>query len=265
MSCVEDDYECAICTSVQIVHLSTHTSLAVVETKIELNSHADTCVVGDHCLILHDHNRPLNVYGYDPTAELKHACIVDAPVAYTKPETGQVVILLLNQMIEMKGIDHHLLCSMQCCVNGVLIDEVPKFLEPIPSETMHDIQIENPFELKLKESLVTFTSYFEVRKLTQEEYEDQDILEIELMAKAPLWDPSSPEYSYQEQSMFNYRGQFVSPNTPARGQLFINSVTPYAYDATDVMDDDNYISVGQFCQYLIIANSTNKYREHIRA
>ena len=32
---------------------------------------------------------------------------------------------------------------------------------------------------------------------------------------------------------------FVSFNTPARRQLFINSVTLYAYNATDVMDDDN--------------------------
>ena len=43
--------------------------------------------------------------------------------------------------------------------------------------------------------------------------------------------------------MFNYRGWFVNPNTLARGQLFINSVTLYAYDAADVMDDDNYATV----------------------
>ena len=43
--------------------------------------------------------------------------------------------------------------------------------------------------------------------------------------------------------MFNYRVQFASPNTPARGQLFINSVTSFAYDAVDVMDDDNYATL----------------------
>ena len=43
--------------------------------------------------------------------------------------------------------------------------------------------------------------------------------------------------------MFNYRGQFVSPNTPPRGQLFTNSVILYAYDAADVMDDNNYATV----------------------
>ena len=43
--------------------------------------------------------------------------------------------------------------------------------------------------------------------------------------------------------MFNYREQFVSPNTPAMGESFIDSVILYAYDAADVMDNDNYATV----------------------
>ena len=78
----------------------------------------------------------MNIFGYDPKSESKHTHIVDAATANTEPETDQVVILLLNQAIEMKGLNHHLLCQMQCCMNGVLIDEVPKFLAPIPSETI---------------------------------------------------------------------------------------------------------------------------------
>ena len=63
---------------------------------------------------------------------------------------------------------------------------------------------------------------------------------IELTVEAPLWNLSSPEFSRQEQNMLNYRGWFVSSNTATRGQLFINSVTWYAYDAADAMDDVNY-------------------------
>ena len=129
----------------QIVHLSAKTSIAVVKTKIEFDSHADTCVVGDHCLIVHDHNRSVNLYGYNPKAGLKHACIVNAAVAYIVPETGQIFIISINQAIEMKGLGHHHHCLMQCCMNGVLINEVPNFLAPFHSETMHAIQLENPF------------------------------------------------------------------------------------------------------------------------
>ena len=116
------------CTSVQTVQLCAQKSLAVVKTKIELNLHKDTFVIGDQCLVpvIHDHIRPVNVFGYNPKVRSKHACIVDATVTYTKPETSQVVIFLINQVIEMKGLNHNLLCPMQCCMNSVLIDEVPK-------------------------------------------------------------------------------------------------------------------------------------------
>ena len=43
--------------------------------------------------------------------------------------------------------------------------------------------------------------------------------------------------------MFDNRRRFVSPNTPTRGQLFINSVTLHAYNSADVMDDNNYATV----------------------
>ena len=63
------------------MQLSARNSLAIVETKIELNSHTAKCVVGDQCLVMHDHSRPVNVYGYDPKAESKHVCIINTIVA----------------------------------------------------------------------------------------------------------------------------------------------------------------------------------------
>ena len=39
-----------------------HASVASNESKVDLDSHADTCLVGDNCLVIHNHNRPLNVY-----------------------------------------------------------------------------------------------------------------------------------------------------------------------------------------------------------
>ena len=74
-------------------------------------------------------------------------------------------------------------------MNGVLINEVPKFLAPLPSEILHAIQIVNPFDathpiiIPLKLNGVTF--YFDVRNPTQNDYEDQNILKIELTQKAP--------------------------------------------------------------------------------
>ena len=160
------DNESTISSSVQTVHLNAHNSLAVVKTKVKLDSHADTCVVSDHA---HDHNRPVTFVGYDPKSGSNHACIVDATVAYTEPETGCVVILMIKQAIEIKCLYHHLFCLMQCCMYGVLIDEVLKFLASILSETTHAKQLENPFDathlfiihLKLNE----VSSYYEEHQL----------------------------------------------------------------------------------------------------
>ena len=43
-----------------------HASVANSKPKVELDSHADMCVVGDNCLVIHDTNRTVNVYSYVP-------------------------------------------------------------------------------------------------------------------------------------------------------------------------------------------------------
>ena len=68
----------------------------------------------------------MNVFVYDPKAGLKHACTVNAAVAYDRPEMGQVVIFLINEAIEVKSLNYHLL---QYCMNYVMMDEVSKFFD----------------------------------------------------------------------------------------------------------------------------------------
>ena len=96
---------------------------------------------------------------------------------------------------------------MQCHMNGVLFDKVPKFMAPIRTETTHAILLENSFDatnpIIIPMKLNGVTSYFEMR--TPEEYKDQNILKIELTAEAPPWDLSSPQFSRQEQNIFDYR------------------------------------------------------------
>ena len=79
----------------------------------------------------------MNVFTFDPKAESMHDCIVNAAVAYTKPETGQVVIHLMNQAIEINGLDHHILCLILCPMNGVLIEDVPSGSSSLWDHTCH--------------------------------------------------------------------------------------------------------------------------------
>ena len=76
-------------------------NIAVVKTKIELDSNTDTCVLGHLCLVTHDHNKPVNDFGYDPKQWSNHTYIVDATVVYDEPKMGQEFILLIHQVTEM--------------------------------------------------------------------------------------------------------------------------------------------------------------------
>ena len=43
-----------------------HASVASSKPEVKLDSHADTYMVRDNCLVTHDHNRLVDVYSYDP-------------------------------------------------------------------------------------------------------------------------------------------------------------------------------------------------------
>ena len=72
---------------------------------------------------------------------------------------------------------------------------------------------------------------------------DPDTLKIEPMMEALPWNPSSLEFSRQEQSKLDYSGWFVIFITKEREKLFSNSVALYAYDAADVIDGGNFATV----------------------
>ena len=64
-----------------------HVSVASTKPKVEFDSHADMCVVGDNCLVLHDHNRPVHVYSYDKKDGHKSDMKVDASVGSHDPQS----------------------------------------------------------------------------------------------------------------------------------------------------------------------------------
>ena len=69
----------------------------------------------------------------------------------------------------------------------------------------------------------------------------EEIPKIHLTVEEPPWDPSTNEYSEQETQRLDHQGQINIPATAARGPLFVTAVVSYslAYDATDVIDNDN--------------------------
>ncbi len=60
----------------------------IYETTLELESHANTCVLGRGALITLDYNRPVSVVGYDESLGSKTYQTVSGVVAYNNPQTG---------------------------------------------------------------------------------------------------------------------------------------------------------------------------------
>ena len=59
-----------------------HSSVTSSKPKVELDSHTYRCVVGDSCLVIHYHNRPVNINIYYPKYGHGSAKKVDVAIGY---------------------------------------------------------------------------------------------------------------------------------------------------------------------------------------
>ena len=171
--------------------------------------------------------------------------MVDAAVGYQDPQSGQKFILLINQAICINGLVKHLLCPMQCCLNGVYIGKISKFLAETPSETTNAIELVHPFDathpLIIPLPLSSVPSYFDVYSPSIADYENKDIPKIHLTAEESPWDPSTSEYSERETQMLDHVRSLRSEEYPCHSSKGTSTVFSYsmAYDATYVLDNNN--------------------------
>ena len=128
-----------------------------------------------NALVIHDYERPVSVYGYDKALGSKTYRTVSAVVIYRCPMTGRRYFLVLHQAIEVPTSNHHLLCPMQCRVNGVVINECPKFLCPSPTKRDHALIVPHPevddSELIIPLQIKGVTSFLSVHKPTKEQWD----------------------------------------------------------------------------------------------
>jgi hypothetical protein len=126
-----------------ITDLSTKMN-SIGEITLELDSHADTCVLGHNALVLLDYDRLVIVKGYDPFLGTKTYATVSRALVYNDPVSGKVYHLVINQAIHTSHLDHHLLRPTQCRVFDVIVDNRPKFLTSDPTDHMHALTIRDP-------------------------------------------------------------------------------------------------------------------------
>ena len=172
------------------------------EVQSELDSHADTCVVGNNALVFQDFDRPVDVIGYDKELGVAENCrTVGAAVAYDDPGTGQTIILVINQATYMPQLETNLLNPMQLRMSGVKVSEEAKFLAESPSEETHALVV--PDETGTESYLIPLAlhgviSYFPTYKPTKEQFES--LPRFYLTQEQPEWNPSDTSFAEQRRA-----------------------------------------------------------------
>jgi len=212
------------------------------ETSLELDSDADTCCIGKYALLIYEYDRPVTVSGYDPELGSQELKTVLAVLEYTHPLTGQMHHLVIYQAILIPNLDHHLLCPMQCRVNDITINNVPKFLMNTPTQDSHSIMannVNNPLTpLVLPVYIHSVTSWLPVSKLSLEDWILSKYQTIELTAKQLDWEPSDTKFQESEEAMTSYGGQLVGTNDHDN-RLIISSLTSLIMPSADISGDSN--------------------------
>jgi hypothetical protein len=181
---------------------------------------------------------------------------------------------MINQAIYVPEVEHCLLCPMQCRINGVEINEVPKFLTNNPTTSSHSITIADPTDAvhpyTIPLQLEDVVSYFEYSLPTSAKYENEEIPHLELMAASPAWDPYAKDFASLKESYLDSRGQLISaarsdgPRCVAgmgtgadaactKEPHWKPSPVSLHYDTADVTDDANFgTALKANCQVLLV-------------
>ena len=221
----------------------------LVEPTLDLDSHADTSVLGRDALIILDHQRPVTVQGYDPSLRSHTYRTVSGVLAYDNPHSGETYHLVIHQAIHIPHLDHHLLCPMQCRVNDVTVNDLPKFLATDPTENTHALTLPDPdfptrtITLPLK--LRGVISSLNVWKPTSDQWNSENYKRLILTSETLTWDPLTTDFEEQEQAMTDFSGNIVRDAT-VRGRvqnLVINEFASLAQDTADITDDANFYRI----------------------
>ena len=125
--------------------------------------------------------------------------------------TGKVYTLVFHQAIYCHQMDNHLICPIQCRMNCVVINDMPKMCVPNPDDSMHSIKVADSLDhdimLHIPLILQGVTSCFCVRRPTTIKFEDEDIPKLDMTYKSPEWDPRDLDWATQEASTMDSRGR----------------------------------------------------------
>lgn len=169
--------------------------------RMELDSHADTIVGGNNCILLETTGRTVSVSPFSEEYDaIKDIPIATIATAYECPSSGQVYILIFNEALYFgHRMTHSLLCPNQLRSHGIQVDDTP--VQYNESST-HSLYIPD-HDLRIPLSLDGIISGFETRQPTNVELDDVST-HVELSSPSE-WNPHSKEFLYAESDANNLK------------------------------------------------------------
>ena len=195
-------------------------STSISNSRTELDSHADYPVVGKNAMILYKTEMAVNVTPFsDDFGIMSEVPFVHVSVVYDCPITGNSTILIINNALYIREMENNILPPIMMPLNGLLMDEFPKFVCPNHTIETHYIFFftENT---QLPLALYGTTSYISTRRPNgMSEFNEHT--NLVLTSENPVWDPSSSIYAQQESAMTNLNGEIITRKKPNQEVLSI--------------------------------------------
>ena len=178
-----------------------------VESRSELDSHANMIVFGKSCFVIHKTGRYADVNAFSPDIEtLKKIPIVDAAVTYDCPYTMKTYLLVARNVLYIPSMDHNLIPPFILREAGIKVNETPKIHSENPSIDDHCLYFEEE-KLRIPLSLMGIFSYFVTRKPVEDDLDNSEL--IYLTPDSPKWNPHSDIYARNEETFLDWEGNLI--------------------------------------------------------
>ena len=110
-------------------------------SSLELDSHADSPVVGSEALIIRTHDRKVRVNWFTLALVSKTVDVVDAAIAYECEFTGKMLIMVIRNGLHLKEMKHNLISPFIMRLDGLEVNEQPKFMTRNPTTNHHSVYL----------------------------------------------------------------------------------------------------------------------------
>ena len=181
--------------------------MSSVDPRTDLDSHANMCVFGRHCLIVNKSGRHAEVTGFSSDLKTLHEVpIVDAAICYDCPYTMKSYVLLARNVLYVPSMTHNLIPPFIMREAGIQVNDVPKIHVDDPTVEDHSIYFKD-FDLRIPLSLWGIFSYFSSRKPVDADVDNTETIFI--TPDGPSWNPHSDIYARNEENMLDWRGDMV--------------------------------------------------------